>query len=196
MKIDTKSLSWLWTSRPGDAGLAAGALKWAMLLVNLPLFVVGALVATTGEVGLIAGGFAMFLAALMFVVLFPSYLVCLFLQKRRDGREEEAVKARGRKSRVHVGAGHYLHPDGRYHDQSGNEVPADDPRFKMLSKVGVDRMSDADLKAHLNWINRTHAGGGVFVHGDGRFSDPNWNELSPDHPRVREHLDKGREERN
>lgn len=190
--MDKRLYDLLW----GPAANRAGkhymtGLKYAILFVFLPIFVLSVLVMGAGEAGLVIGGFFAITSGLSILVLTPTYLVCNAVIDKRIRKDEAGGSLAGadpvRRGRapVSVGGGHYLHADGRYRDQAGNEVPADAPRFKMLSKVGMDRMNDADLKAHLDWINRTHAGLGVYVHGDGRFSDRNWNELSPDDPRIR-----------
>ncbi len=130
MKLDLKSLGQPLTTRAGDAAIATGALKWAILLVNLPLFVVSLLVMSAGEIGLILGGFFAFLSALMFIVLFPAYIVCVFIQKHQEGKEDGAAKARRRESRVHVGGDVYVHGDGHFSDRSGREISRDDPRVQ------------------------------------------------------------------
>lgn len=100
-----------------------------------------------------------------------------------------------RSKATYLGGGFYLHSDGSYRDDRYRCLSPDAPPFKMLAPGGPGGMSDAALKAHYGWINRVHVGGGnLFAHGDGRFSDRNWNEIPADDPRVQEYNVKRGEE--
>jgi hypothetical protein len=134
MKIDKRFLFGPLTTRAGDAEIAAGALKWALLLVNLPVFIISLLVMSAGEVGLILGGFFAFLSVLMFIMLFPGYLFLRFMQKHHERKESEATKAYRRKSRTHVGGDVYVHREahagGYFYDGKGKPISRDDPRVQ------------------------------------------------------------------
>lgn len=159
-------------------------LKWAILLVFLPLFVLSLMVMGAGEVGLVIGGFFAVSSGLCLLFLVPTYFVCEGVRRHRDAKEADrqaAVATADRiatahEGRVHVGGGIHLYRDGVFRDRNWNELSPDNPR----------------VRGHLE--DRVHLGGRVYLHGDGSYRDDRYRRLSPDDPKVREHLEKRRED--
>jgi len=191
--------SWLWTPNPELTRVYNKGLLLAIKWVVLPVLGLSLLVMTTGEIGLFVGGFFAVGMVIMLVVLVPTYAVSKLLADRREttapsggprgpGGHTPVGHHDAARGRTHLGGGYFVHDDGSFRDDRHRRVPADAPQFRMLSPKGINRMGDAALRAHLGWINRVHVGGGnVFAHGDGRFSDRDWNEIPADDPRVQEY---------